>query len=294
MKIRRTISSGFAVWMALTAWACAPDQRLRGWDLAQREGVTLKDLKPAAQASLSRGHSDFDVLKRYRLHAELMVFPRMAAPLKLLTAQLEPAPVDGATGRRWAANGFGLGVIDNHRVGLFKANLSGSLDTEMHPIGYTVLNAVAYTPLELTGASRTARRVRISGAEGRISERQFDQGRFRFLVKLDAEGETVRLDLMPQHHRPASELVPRSPQERILDGTAFMDLRLVTPVLTSQTWVFWADLPEPAVEENRTVHLAEALLSGYRRNRPVQAVMLLRIDPEEGSSSGTPPKLDQP
>jgi len=155
--------------------ACTPEaDTARGWELAQREGVTIKDLRPAGISAFAPpAPVGVDpALRQYNVRAELMIFPRQTPMVGVLTDALLPARIDAETQRRWRDNGLRIGLLEARRVDLFKSNLSASLDGEVRPLAYSLLNAVRYTPLELTRPQRGTRRVRTAEVDGHWFEHE--------------------------------------------------------------------------------------------------------------------------
>lgn len=246
--------------------------------------------------------AEADPLPR-RVIVRRMIFrhpePRLARALEMVRGSLtEPEQ------RAWEDSGFVVGQIDQSRLPLFMGNLPRSL----HVDNFTMYRVNSYFPITMIDRLRGARRVEVATPTGPVDEHRLIGGKFQMLLKLvpslDRENQRIYLDLLPHHRGVEAELVPRSPRERVLDGTSFSDLRLYEPLSTKRAWIIAADLPidqeEDAAEEvddadeasaeapgssaatrraarpdREPVPLGHAMMQGLQRQQQVQMVLII-------------------
>ncbi|MEX2671216.1 MAG: hypothetical protein WD294_03785 [Phycisphaeraceae bacterium] len=224
-----------------------------------------------------------------RVTMRLMVFehpdPRVARATDMLAGTLPEAEEQA-----WRENGFVVGELDRRRLPLFLANLPRSLSIDVS----TLHRVNAYWPLTLIDHLRGPQYVNVADAAGDIEAHRLVGGKFQFLIKLvpsvDRDRKQIYLDLLPHHKGVRAELLPRSPRDRVLDGTSFDNLRFYHPLSTERVWIFAADLPlEPAEDEAEgdeadgaaepePIKLGHAMLQGQHRRQQVQIVLLVISD----------------
>ena len=247
----------------------------------------------------------------WRLHVEVLLLPR-DKDLSAAAAGLDEPDIDHAKRLLWSYNGFAIGQVATDALGLFRPLLGRAVDRPQH---FVLQDATSFQPIPLN-----RRDVRVNLATSRslteqtLETRLFSRGRFQMLLRIDPKRDIAELSkdtftLVPQHHRPKPSALVRTPQQKLLDGTVFEDLKLTLPIRPGRSLILFAKLPpepnrpseKPKAEfqDNpelpglrtvapatnrapRPVSLAEAMLSGRlkKTNQAVQAVLILRTEPK--------------
>ncbi len=209
-----------------------------------------------------------------RIMVRKLVFQRDDSRVDLLLQSLDDANVPGGVQSRWQANGLRLGSLGNDRLPLFTANLP-------RPIGIdstTIVPNPHYMPITLIGQMDGAHRVTAIEPDGHVNTLRFIGGSYQMLVKLyrqSLDGSAVSMDLLPHHYGPEHTLVPRRPEEKMLDGHPFDALRVDDAAPIGRTWIVWA--PTEKAAEGQAPHLGRAMLTGRRGNTPVRIVLLISV-----------------
>ncbi|MBI1367991.1 MAG: hypothetical protein GC162_04990 [Planctomycetes bacterium] len=223
-----------------------------------------------------------------RLVVQMLVLPRNDPRTLIATRSLDAPAFDAELMQRWRDNGFGLGVMDRDRVGLFTANLPPRFSApvfRMPPSG-------TYNPLTLVDRLAGIQQVAYVDQAGSPQVLKLIGGEQQLLVRLEAPLDKIgplRIDLLPHHYGPSPTLIPRNPQSKLLDGTSFDALRLYQPLDPNVIYALWANLPpeekpdsdaasKPEKPDPQPQSLAQAMLSGTRRNQPVQLVILFGLE----------------
>ncbi len=307
--------------------ACESQQQAAKPDLPK-----LGELEPATTTSASPVGEAGTRRAPRRLIVERLLYDRADARVDLALGALDAAPMDESIAAAWAANGFGLGVVDEDRLPLFIANLPRNLGRT----NIVVAPTSDYAPLTLVGHVPGGHAVRVAEAgDARPIARQFIGGQYQLLMKLqppdaddathdndgdgdgDNDGETDapehidpgpgawRVDLLPHHFGPRQSLVPRTPQEKVLDGTSFTQLRIEQALRPGRVWVLWGRIdrealrrrgvsesnadpgaPPPSVEQIAMDQaagppppplLGEAMTTGRRGSQHVRLILLMRL-----------------
>jgi hypothetical protein len=246
-----------------------------------------------------------DVAGRYRhvrLAVQRVLFDRDDARVDLLLAALDPPAIGAEALAHWQANGFSLGAIERDRLPLFLANLP-------RPTGSTVLTlgpGPHYVPVTLVERVSDSHAVRVAEDRDKVHTRRFVGGQYRLLVKLTAgleDDDPLSVDLVPHHFGPRQSVIPRTPQEKMLDGTIFTDMRIDRPLDPDRVWVIWGQIDRQALGRRTTdasgaepddqapdvediarrqaepppppPMLGEAMTTGRRGRKPVRLVVFL-------------------
>jgi len=236
-----------------------------------------------------------------QLFVQMLVFRRPAPRLDVALRMAGAAPIDARTREIWHANGLRVGVLARDRLKLFMANAPRPLGRVSRQV-----TSQAYEPFVLVDHVRGVHRVRVMHEAERPRIERLVGGRFQFLMKLgrplERPDRRLHLDLLPHHYGARPSLLPRLPQQKVMDGTTFDSLRLYEPLPDpEQVLVIWAQLPPlpgspggaaaagsggsattptsnvPSLDPRS---LGEAMLSGRRQKTPVQMVLLLAAGPQ--------------
>ncbi|MBI1371720.1 MAG: hypothetical protein GC159_03025 [Phycisphaera sp.] len=251
------------------------------------------------------------------MRIEKQLYPQPYAKLDLAMSMLsEPAELETQVLDRWKANGLHVGVIDATRLPLFRANLQRPM-TKL----YDMAMANDYTPLTLVHRIDGVQQVRFAGADGKEEPIKLIAGEWQMLIKLmpplDASDNSLWIDILPHHFGPRPTILPQRPDQRMLDGRSFSELRIAHRIKPGEVWMIWADVPEdveksqadkktggePTTDdilgelargeadvaktdkadatkrpEKRPLRLGEAMLTGKRGTQPVQLVLMFYLE----------------
>jgi hypothetical protein len=211
---------------------------------------TLRELGPTpSPATLGPGQKPTET-PAGPLIVQKQIHARHDGRVDLALQMLEPAAMPKALRERWKANGLHLGSIAREDLSLLMANLPAPLAVET----ITVLPGPHYAPITLVGKLTEPQAVRVVGTDGEARVERFWHGEHRLMLKLAPSmltEEPARLDLLPHHYGPRATVVPRPPQQRMMDGTSFDALRVYEPVPEGRVWVIWSDVPPPPNEAKR-------------------------------------------
>ncbi|MDX1564582.1 MAG: hypothetical protein R3236_04200 [Phycisphaeraceae bacterium] len=248
----------------------------------------------------------------WRLHVEVLLLPR-EKDLSAAAAGLDEPDIGHAKRLLWSYNGFAIGQVATDALGLFRPLLGRVVERPQH---FILQDATTFQPIPLN-----RRDVRVNLATSRsltektLETRFFSRGRFQLLLRIDPKRDITELakddtfTMVPQHHRPKLSALVRTPQQKLLDGTIFEDLKLTLPIRPGRSLVLFPRLPPAArppqnkpkaeLQDNpelpglrtvapttgrvqRPVSLAEAMLSGRlkKTKQAVQAVLILRAEPK--------------
>lgn len=206
----------------------------------------ISDLAPADPAIAPSPDTPAPSWRLGRVDVQVLVYPLDDTRVELALGALTTPSLDAPLLSRWQANGFQIGMIDHDRLILFLANLPrtlGGRTTSIRP-------SIDYSPVTLIDRVPHMQPVRIVDETGQIQQRQFIGGQYRLMVKLAADlndQNLTRIDILPHHFGPRDSLLPRTPQEKLLDGTSFTDLRIDQPLDTEHVWVIWGQIDRQAL-----------------------------------------------
>jgi hypothetical protein len=171
------------------------------------------------------------------------------------------------------------------------ANVDRPLDSDV----IRIQNPDQFAPVDLINQASPSLRFRyVERPGGRSKIIRTTTGSLQMLLRitppLDPSLGPPRLHIVPHHFSPAQTLVPRLPQEKMLDGTTFSDLQLAPPVSDRHVWIVWADLPSSAasIESGDPVTLGQAMFTGHRRKTPIQLLLIIGAQPAAAASPAQP------
>lgn len=157
-----------------------------------------------------------------RIFAHHLYVP-LATDLREAWTLTEPTGLNDDTIARWRVNGMRVGTID-------QAALAKFMDALPRDRRYRRMN-LSFTgklrPLEVT--PHLPRGVEVALNDPAIEELrtvELPPGRTQFLLHAEKKLDHTRFELTPHHHWVSPSLLPKSPQEKLLDGHIFEDLRL--------------------------------------------------------------------
>jgi hypothetical protein len=245
--------------------------------------VSLKELldpsdPAAAMPSMAR-----------RLFVRMLLYERSDPRLAIATDMLDDPPIGVQRLQLWRENGFRFGVTDRSRIPL----LLGNLPRPIYSQTSVFYGAVVFSPLTLVDKVNGATRVKLIEADGSASFRCFIGGRYQALLRLlpPKEGQPSHLELLPHHHSPLRSLMLRTPEQQVMEGHRFEQLRVYHPIGPEEVWVITAD---PAAASGGPVtnsaggprsgesqSLAQVMLTGRSRDKDVQILLLLWLEEEE-------------
>lgn len=210
----------------------------------------------------------------------------------------------------WRTNGIRVGLLDIGDLRAFFEALPPPVVTQRTQITATehpvVLRRSPYlrgtAMIDLTVPPRTVEEVPVTG------------GRLQLLAQMRSEPfGVVSLNLLPHHYLPEVSLLPRGPLAKQLDGRIFEEIGVRLNVASNRLLVIGLHLPEedapappasPAPDDASTVnaqpddappepaekplriedapdglppHLGHALFTASRAGRPVQVLLLIRV-----------------
>ena len=239
-------------------------------------------------------------------------------------AMADPSGLDGEVVRRWRANGLGVGWVDRESLSLLLANVPAPVNQRRA----SIVQPLFYQPVVTVERIEGVQRLPYDEGDGVKKEVALLAGQYQFLVRLDAPLEEVGgptlLDVLPHHFGPRPALIPRTPEQRALDGTSFSSLRLLHPIETGRWLAIWpldvgpleraalggeadagveveAEADGPRVVNGEEVlrrrraavlraappkTLGEAMLTGQRGNLSVQTLVLVGVEPIGGEAGG--------
>ena len=167
--------------------------------------------------------------------------------------------------KNYQANGLHVGLVDMQGYLYLKDNLpvpqqdprtpdeppKAILDARV----YRLTGANQLIPLSVTPYIKNRFKINYTSPDDKTRSITLTKGRSRFLTRISElpTGENT-LEITPQHHLLKNTLMPRTPEQTILDGRVFDDLKLNAALDNNQLLVLACDIPrvevpEPAVEE---------------------------------------------
>ncbi|MEM1109701.1 MAG: hypothetical protein AAGH99_13530 [Planctomycetota bacterium] len=154
----------------------------------------------------------------------------------------------------WNGNGLRVGILPAARVPAFAAALGKPLeerDTQI--LSYSFLEDIRESP-----PLRAEFTADLTVPPNPVTLETFTKGRLRMLMSSQKLGNGLtRITLVPQHHRPRTTLLPRSPEERILDGRVFDELAVEFDVRPRDVLVLGYYRPATAEPVDETQEVAE-------------------------------------
>lgn len=265
----------------------------------------------------------------HRLVIQRLTFDREDPRVELALGSLAPPDLPARTLKMWRLNGLGLGRLDRDQAQLLLASMPPALNVE----SIVQQPGPAPAPIDLVGRldERVEHVVRHLTLPGDAVTYRLVNGQFRLLVQLaEAAPDTTRgtstgdpdaapdsaggngggapmrdadedaapprptVSLLPQFFSPRDSLMPRSPLEKMYDGTTFDALAIEATIPRDTVWVIWhrgqaddsstdtddasddgatdADAAEPRL-------LGRAMLTGRRRDEPMRLVLFITVRP---------------
>jgi len=256
--------------------ATHPAEKVKLNDLADKNGSTKRD----------------DLSTSPCVVVQKLVLRCPSPRLTLAMTGLAPPPFDPTVLELWKRNGFGIGRIDRNRLALLMANLPKPISVNV----YTIHKADLYAPIPLVKQAPGRYQVKSFQANGRRRIEQFVGGEDQMLIKLlppqPNDIAPLRVNLMPHHFTPKRALVPRSQQQRTLNGISFTDLRLVEPLDVDHVWAIWFGATDITLEGNASARppaepppLGETMMTGRRGRNNVQLLLLIAIEKQDATTS---------
>ena len=181
-----------------------------------------------------------------RIDVQVLVYRLDDTRVELALGALDTPPLDHELLARWRANGFHIGTINDQKLALFLANLPrtiGGQTTRIRP-------SIDYSPVTLIDRVPHRHVVRLVDDQHQTTQRTFIGGQYRLMIKLHRDLDEIdppRIDILPHHFGPRDSLLPRTPQEKMMDGTSFTDLRIDHPLDTENVWVIWGQIDREAL-----------------------------------------------
>ncbi len=182
------------------------------------------------------------------LVAQLLTVPRDDPRLGLALTMIGNLDLDPALQHLWHRNGLRIGIVKRDSLPLFLANLPKAID-----VSVTKMQATAtWTPVTLIDKLRGTQRLRAFDATDQPKVLKFVGGEYQMLIKMLPPADAAsapRIQIMPHHYSVTSTLLPRSPEQKVLDGVSFDDLLIAHPISADEIWVITAHIAGPIPAE---------------------------------------------
>lgn len=236
---------------------------------------TLEEIAPSPGSRVVEPAPQMTHRPTHRLLIKRIAFARDDARVDLVLDALEPAGLDGELLETWRANGFDVRRVPMDRLEMVLANMP-------RPVEARTIACQAgpnYAPMTLVGRLPAMSRVRSVDEPGAGPHVQrLYGGEHRLMMRL-GEGDIRKddpeptVDLFPHHYGPRQTLLPRTPSQKLLDGTAFDQLRINQPIPEQTVWAIWCPL-----------HLQDEAAPDNEPDQPL----------DDGPDEGSPDEKDQP
>ncbi|MEM9418121.1 MAG: hypothetical protein AAGA25_03570 [Planctomycetota bacterium] len=148
----------------------------------------------------------------------------------------------------WNANGLRVGVMNAARGREFNEALGETIDRrDTQILSYNFLEDVRESP-----PLRAEFFADLTVPPNPVTLEYFTKGRIRLLMASQPLGNgSTRVTLTPQHFQRKTTLLPRTPQERELDGRVFDELSVEIDILSNQVLLLGFYQPPPPVTEDK-------------------------------------------
>lgn len=228
-----------------------------------------------------------------KLVVQMLALPEHSPRVAIAAAALDEPRLEARTLSAWRANGFGVGALAVDRVSLFTANLPRAYLSPVFRMGVTS----TYNPVTLIDRLRGVVRFDYHHAAGGEEAFKFIGGQCQFMLRLEAPLDHVgplKLDLLPHHYSPQTNLMPTAAYDRALEGDSFDDLRIYQPIDDDHVLVIYLNSPsvaasegeEPAADSTEKPEksgdhprtLADAMMRGRNGSRAIQWLVMIGLE----------------
>lgn len=218
-------------------------------------------------------------------------------PLDEAWSQVDETVLNELSRAVWNGNGLRLGVLNRANESDF-ADALGNLTFQKDSmyVGYDQL-----TDIRRSKPLRAEFFVDLTRPPAPMHIEHFTGGELCLLTAMRPAGiDAAYIELIPQHYKAKASLVPRTPMEKLLDGTIYRDLGVSLALAPSEALVIGLyrpaarvdteqapedsavfEMPDPQEQAELPLNLGRGLFTAGRTQDDLQFMMLLRVLPSQ-------------
>lgn len=253
MPVRTQLALGLLGLLLVSGCKTEPSQPTTAWPDA-----TLRDLKSTRPATATNDNgtdassnaappAPTPPPRTDRLIVSRLIYHRHEPRLRIALEPLQPAPIEPGVLAVWHRNGFRISRVDRSKAMLLLANMPKALGGD----SFAFRRGEQFEPLTLVGQVKGGLDVRYTDGSGDAEVVRMTGGRYQMLIRLGGQSPTAAVaTVLPHRHEPKPSLLPRPPQEKMLDGQSFTAMRFEEALEEDRLWIVWGDMPDLASEDD--------------------------------------------